>query len=51
MCWTGVLIASTVGVAPGRETEPTESTRRLAGMTVSLRFVMTDADLYSLRFR
>ena len=25
LCWTGVLIASTVGAAPGREPEPTES--------------------------
>ena len=25
LCWTGFLIASTVGAAPGRETEPTES--------------------------
>ena len=25
--------------------------RRLAGMPVRLRFVMTDADLFSLRFR
>jgi hypothetical protein len=49
LCWTGVLIASTVGVAPGRG--PQNQLRRLAGMTVSLRFVMTDADLYSLRFR
>ena len=30
---------------------PQNQLRRLAGTTVRLRFVMTDADLYSLRFR
>ena len=50
LIWGDRIDAPVSWVRPSSRTDP-EPLKRLAGMPVRLRFVMRDADLYSLQFR